>query len=121
MPPRLVRELGEMEELVEETLTRLPPDEPGNLLRASLVCKPWRGLLASHGFRRRYGDFHGFLPVGDSSAGRRGRACQQQSYPHGGGRWQAGDRTPVPLRLVEGGGSRWSSVVDATDRHRPQD
>lgn len=59
----LVRELGEMEELVEEILIRLPKDEPGNLLRSSLVCKPWRGLLAGDGFRRRYGDFHQTPPM----------------------------------------------------------
>ncbi|KAF6990594.1 hypothetical protein CFC21_007763 [Triticum aestivum] len=63
MPPKLVRELGEMEELVEEILIRLPPDEPGNLLRASLACKPWRRLLSSRGFRRRYRDFHRTPPM----------------------------------------------------------
>ncbi|XBJ26041.1 hypothetical protein VPH35_003551 [Triticum aestivum] len=63
MPPKLVRQLGEMEELVEEILIRLPPDDPGNLLRASLACKPWRRLLASCGFRRRYRDFHRTPPM----------------------------------------------------------
>ncbi|XP_073362435.1 uncharacterized protein, partial [Aegilops tauschii subsp. strangulata] len=63
MPPELVRQLGEMEELVEEILIRLPPDEPGNLLSASLACKPWRRLLASRGFRRRYRDFHRTPPM----------------------------------------------------------
>ncbi|CAN6196733.1 unnamed protein product [Urochloa humidicola] len=33
-----------MEELVEEILLRLPPGDPGSLIRASLVCKPWGRL-----------------------------------------------------------------------------
>uniref|UniRef100_A0ACD5U219 Uncharacterized protein n=1 Tax=Avena sativa TaxID=4498 RepID=A0ACD5U219_AVESA len=58
MPPQHVRELWQMDEIVEEILFRLPPDEPGNLLRASLVCKPWCQLLSDQGFRRRYSEFH---------------------------------------------------------------
>ncbi|KAK1642727.1 hypothetical protein QYE76_060532 [Lolium multiflorum] len=51
------------EELVEEILLRLPPDDPGCLLRASLVCKTW-GLAVSHsGFRRRFHDHHRLPPV----------------------------------------------------------
>uniref|UniRef100_A0ACD5X9F9 Uncharacterized protein n=1 Tax=Avena sativa TaxID=4498 RepID=A0ACD5X9F9_AVESA len=51
------------EELVEEILLRLPPDNSGCLLRASLVCKTW-GLAVSHpGFRRRFHDHHRTPPV----------------------------------------------------------
>uniref|UniRef100_A0ACD6AA05 Uncharacterized protein n=2 Tax=Avena sativa TaxID=4498 RepID=A0ACD6AA05_AVESA len=51
------------EELIEEILLRLPPDEPGCLLRASLVCQTW-GLTVSHpGFRRRFHDHHRTPPV----------------------------------------------------------
>ncbi|KAF7068942.1 hypothetical protein CFC21_074644 [Triticum aestivum] len=56
------------DELVQEILARLPPDDPASLLRASLVCKAW-GLAVSHpGFRRRLHELHqappllGFLP-----------------------------------------------------------
>ncbi|KAM3411050.1 hypothetical protein ACQJBY_002971 [Aegilops geniculata] len=59
----MAAELGEIEELVEEILIRLPKDEPGNLLRSSLACKPWRDLLASHAFRRHHGDFHQTPPM----------------------------------------------------------
>ncbi|XP_047044386.1 uncharacterized protein LOC124648715 [Lolium rigidum] len=74
MPRQHVRELWQMDEIVEEILFRLPPDEPGNLLRASLVCKPWCRLLSDHGFRRRYSEFHqappmlGFLQSWSTSA-----------------------------------------------------
>ncbi|XP_037474232.1 uncharacterized protein LOC119350579 [Triticum dicoccoides] len=59
----MAAELGEIEELVEEILIRLPKDEPGNLLRSSLVSKQWHDLLAADGFRRRYGDFHRTPPM----------------------------------------------------------
>ena len=34
-----------MEEIVEEILLRIPPDEPAHLVRAALVCKAWRRTL----------------------------------------------------------------------------
>ncbi|CAN6222284.1 unnamed protein product [Urochloa humidicola] len=44
-----------MEELVEEILLRLPPEEPpAHLVRAAMVCKVWRRILSDGGFRRRY-------------------------------------------------------------------
>ncbi|GJM94476.1 hypothetical protein PR202_ga11121 [Eleusine coracana subsp. coracana] len=42
------------DDLVGETLLRLPPDDPACLLRASLVCKRWRRILADPAFRRRH-------------------------------------------------------------------
>ncbi|GJN24349.1 hypothetical protein PR202_gb12086 [Eleusine coracana subsp. coracana] len=48
MPPPL------LEELVEEILIRLPPDDPASLVRAALVYKPWRCLISESGFRRRF-------------------------------------------------------------------
>ncbi|GJN24376.1 hypothetical protein PR202_gb12114 [Eleusine coracana subsp. coracana] len=60
-PPRSTPEL--MEDLVEEVLLRLPPDEPACLVRASLVCKPWRRLLSGRAFLRRYRAFHGAPPL----------------------------------------------------------
>ncbi|XP_066351170.1 uncharacterized protein [Miscanthus floridulus] len=47
-----------MEELVEEVLLRLPPQEP-----ASLVCKPWRRLVSSPRFRCRFLEFHRTPPM----------------------------------------------------------
>uniref|UniRef100_A0A453L7J3 F-box domain-containing protein n=2 Tax=Aegilops tauschii subsp. strangulata TaxID=200361 RepID=A0A453L7J3_AEGTS len=61
-PPR-VRELGEMCELMEEILIRIPPDEPADLIRASLVCKAWCGLVSGHAFRSHYRTFHKTPPM----------------------------------------------------------
>ncbi|VAI38423.1 hypothetical protein VPH35_093321 [Triticum aestivum] len=58
MPPPVL-----MDDLVEEVLLRLPPDEPACLVRASAVCKPWRRILAGQRFRRRYREFHRTPPV----------------------------------------------------------
>ncbi|KAI4985680.1 hypothetical protein ZWY2020_018310 [Hordeum vulgare] len=52
-----------MDELVEEALLRLPPEDPASLFRASAVCKPWRSILAGPRFRRRYREFHGTPPI----------------------------------------------------------
>ncbi|CAM0946632.1 unnamed protein product [Alopecurus aequalis] len=51
------------DELIEEILLRLPPDEPSCLLRASLVCKPWRRIISHRRFRRRLHELHGRPPV----------------------------------------------------------
>ena len=51
------------EELVEEILLRIPPDEPSLLIRAALVCKDWRRILSDGGFRRRYCRFHRSPPL----------------------------------------------------------
>jgi hypothetical protein len=56
-PPALV------DDNVEEILLRLPPDDPASLLRASLVCKPWRRLLTGAAFLRRYRAFHRTPPL----------------------------------------------------------
>ncbi|CAN6196745.1 unnamed protein product [Urochloa humidicola] len=52
-----------MEELVEEILLRLPPEEPpAHLVRVAMVCKAWRRILSDGGFRRRYCRFHRATP-----------------------------------------------------------
>ncbi|CAM0145146.1 unnamed protein product [Urochloa decumbens] len=56
-PPDLVPDI------VGEILLLLPPDDPATLVRASLVCKPWRRLLSGRAFRRRYRAFHGAPPL----------------------------------------------------------
>ncbi|KAK3140838.1 hypothetical protein QOZ80_5AG0406520 [Eleusine coracana subsp. coracana] len=56
-PPEL------MDDAVGEILLRIPSDDPTHLLRASLVCKPWRRLLTDPAFLRRYRAFHRAPPV----------------------------------------------------------
>ncbi|KAL6594623.1 hypothetical protein ACP70R_048361 [Stipagrostis hirtigluma subsp. patula] len=56
-PPALV------DDVVEEILLRLPPDDPALLVRASLVCKSWRRLLTDAAFLRRYRRFHRAPPM----------------------------------------------------------
>ncbi|XP_048572678.1 uncharacterized protein LOC125553000 isoform X2 [Triticum urartu] len=46
------------DDVVEEILLRLPPDDPGCLFRASLVCKAWRSAVTHPHFRRRYIGLH---------------------------------------------------------------
>ncbi|TVU41805.1 hypothetical protein EJB05_15357, partial [Eragrostis curvula] len=52
-----------LDELVGEILLRLPPDEPADILRASLVCKRWRRLLSDPAFGRRYRELHRSPPL----------------------------------------------------------
>ncbi|CAN6202890.1 unnamed protein product [Urochloa humidicola] len=52
-----------LEELVEEILLRMPPDEPAYLFRAALVCKSWCRILSDRGFHRRYRVFHRTPPL----------------------------------------------------------
>jgi hypothetical protein len=51
------------DELLEEILLRLPPDEPAWLLRASLVCKSWSHAISSPGFHCRLHELHRAPPV----------------------------------------------------------
>uniref|UniRef100_A0A0D9WX99 F-box domain-containing protein n=1 Tax=Leersia perrieri TaxID=77586 RepID=A0A0D9WX99_9ORYZ len=52
-----------IDDLIAEILLRIPPDEPAHLVRASLVCKPWRRLLTDPAFLRRYRAFHRTPPM----------------------------------------------------------
>ncbi|XP_044985856.1 uncharacterized protein LOC123453151 isoform X2 [Hordeum vulgare subsp. vulgare] len=45
-------------DVVEEILLLLPSDDPGSLLRASLVCKAWRSVATHPHFRRRFIGLH---------------------------------------------------------------
>uniref|UniRef100_A0A0E0AFA4 Uncharacterized protein n=1 Tax=Oryza glumipatula TaxID=40148 RepID=A0A0E0AFA4_9ORYZ len=47
----------------EKILLRIPPDEPASLVRASLVCKPWRRIITDPAFLRRYRAFHRTPPM----------------------------------------------------------
>ncbi|CAN6170595.1 unnamed protein product [Urochloa humidicola] len=53
----------EQEELVEDILLRIPPDDPASLLRAALVCKRWRRLVSAPAFRRRFLELHCAPPM----------------------------------------------------------
>jgi hypothetical protein len=64
-----------MEELIQEILLRLPPQEPASLVRAALVCKPWRRLVADPCFRRRFREFHRTPPM-------LGFLCDHHDNPH---------------------------------------
>ncbi|CAN6244516.1 unnamed protein product [Urochloa humidicola] len=52
-----------MEELVEEVLIRIPPDDPASLVRAALVCKRWCRLISGASFRRRFRELHPAAPM----------------------------------------------------------
>ncbi|TVU07898.1 hypothetical protein EJB05_41274 [Eragrostis curvula] len=51
------------DDLVGDIFLRLSPDDPVCLLRASLVCKRWRRILADPAFRRRHRALHRMPPV----------------------------------------------------------
>ncbi|KAL6880700.1 hypothetical protein ACP4OV_012265 [Aristida adscensionis] len=57
-PPALL-----LDELVEEILLRIPPDDPARLLRAALACKRWCRLVSGAGFRRRFRERYTVAPV----------------------------------------------------------
>jgi hypothetical protein len=52
-----------MDELVEEILLRIPPDDPARLLHAALVCKRWRRIVSDPRFRSRFCEFHRTPPM----------------------------------------------------------
>ncbi|CAL5092016.1 unnamed protein product [Urochloa decumbens] len=52
----------ELDELVEEVLLHIPPDDPASLLRAALVCRRWRRLISAPAFRRRFIELHHHTP-----------------------------------------------------------
>ncbi|TVU40385.1 hypothetical protein EJB05_13848, partial [Eragrostis curvula] len=52
-----------MDELIEEILLRLPPNDPVMLFRAALVCKNWCRLIAGSSFRRHFRKIHRMTPV----------------------------------------------------------
>uniref|UniRef100_K3ZZ75 F-box domain-containing protein n=1 Tax=Setaria italica TaxID=4555 RepID=K3ZZ75_SETIT len=56
-PPELI------DDAVAEILLRIPPDEPADLFRASLVCKPWLRVASDPAFLRRYRAFHRGAPL----------------------------------------------------------
>ncbi|CAM0877577.1 unnamed protein product [Alopecurus aequalis] len=51
------------DDLVEDILLRLPPDDPACILRASLVCTTWSSIISRPGFRRRFHEHHRAPPV----------------------------------------------------------
>ncbi|KAK3151322.1 hypothetical protein QOZ80_3AG0244410 [Eleusine coracana subsp. coracana] len=51
------------DDMVQEILLRVPPDEPASLVRASLVRSNWRNLLVQPHFATRYSIRHGTPPL----------------------------------------------------------
>ncbi|KAL6647728.1 hypothetical protein ACP70R_015165 [Stipagrostis hirtigluma subsp. patula] len=51
------------DDLLEEILLRISPDDPASLVRATLVCKAWRRLISDRGFRRRFRELHATPPM----------------------------------------------------------
>ncbi|CAO2187646.1 unnamed protein product [Urochloa humidicola] len=56
-PPELI------DDAMAEILLRVPPDEPADLIRASVVCKPWFRVASDPAFLRRYRAFHRGAPL----------------------------------------------------------
>jgi hypothetical protein len=52
-----------MDELVEEFLLRLPPEDPALLARAALVSRQWYRVVTDPSFRRRFREFHRSTPL----------------------------------------------------------
>lgn len=52
-----------MEELVEEVLLRVSPDDPATLVRAAVGCKRWCRLISGATFRRRFRELHPAAPM----------------------------------------------------------
>ncbi|CAO2206365.1 unnamed protein product [Urochloa humidicola] len=46
------------DELIEELLLRIPPDDPASLVRAAFVCKPWCRVASDPAFRGRFRERH---------------------------------------------------------------
>ncbi|XP_012704408.1 uncharacterized protein LOC101754341 [Setaria italica] len=53
----------DVDDIVEEILCRLPPDDPASLARAALVCKRWYRLVTDPHCRRRFRRFHRSAPM----------------------------------------------------------
>ncbi|XP_066392999.1 uncharacterized protein [Miscanthus floridulus] len=57
-PPRSRAPPALPDELIEEVLLRVPPDDPASLVRAALACRRWCRLVANPAFRRRRLELH---------------------------------------------------------------
>ncbi|CAN6170767.1 unnamed protein product [Urochloa humidicola] len=51
------------DDATEEILLRIRPDEPRDLVRASLVCDLWHRLIVDPAFLHRYREFHRMPPL----------------------------------------------------------
>ncbi|KAF8741037.1 hypothetical protein HU200_013676 [Digitaria exilis] len=58
-----MEEVLRLEELVEEILIRLPPDDPPSLVRAATVCRRWCCVISDPGFRRQFVRHNRAAPV----------------------------------------------------------
>ncbi|GJN10455.1 hypothetical protein PR202_ga28550 [Eleusine coracana subsp. coracana] len=53
----------QMDDLIEEVLFRVPPEDPLTLVRAALINKRWRRVIHDPGFRHRFRTFHRAAPM----------------------------------------------------------
>ncbi|GJN24336.1 hypothetical protein PR202_gb12073 [Eleusine coracana subsp. coracana] len=53
----------QMDDLIEEVLFRVPPEDPLTLVHAALICKHWRRVIHDSGFCRRFRTFHRAAPI----------------------------------------------------------
>lgn len=49
--------------LLDEIVLRLPPDDPGSLVRAALACNSWCRFISTPRFHRRFREFHRAAPM----------------------------------------------------------
>jgi len=61
-PPRPRAQPALPNELIEEVLPRVPPDDPASLVRAAVACRRWCRLVADPAFRRRRLELHRATP-----------------------------------------------------------
>ncbi|WVZ61626.1 hypothetical protein U9M48_011474 [Paspalum notatum var. saurae] len=101
-PSRMAEAL--MEEVVEEILLRLPPDDPASLLRAAVVCRQWCRVISAPGFRRRFAQRHrsppmlGFLDWSEYEHGRTFSVARFVPTPFRPRRTEHRDRRAVDAR-----------------------
>jgi hypothetical protein len=63
MPPQRPRAPPALpDEVVEEVLLRVPPDDPASLARVALACRRWRRIVADPAFRHGRLALHGATP-----------------------------------------------------------
>jgi len=63
LPPIPPNPVVLIDDLVEEFLLRLPPEDPALLARAALVSSQWYRVVTGRSFRRRFREFHRSTPL----------------------------------------------------------
>ncbi|CAL5027960.1 unnamed protein product [Urochloa decumbens] len=97
-----------MDELIEEFLLRLPPDDPASLARAALVCRRWRRIISYNGGATAVSRFVPTSSLRPPRADRRGLRAIDSRH---GRVLLCNDRCPFP-RPWEYGFLVWDPVKD---------